>query len=73
MILGNVLGFEDGNRMENDGWGRICNALRGMVSADAYQRWFRASRWLGADGGCATVGVPNEIHQVWIETNFLPN
>lgn len=72
MILGNVLGFEDGNRMENDGWGRICNALRGMVSADAYQRWFRASRWLGADGGCATVGVPNEIHQVWIETNFLP-
>ena len=49
--LEGALGLEEGNHVENDGWETICDALRGMVSADAYQRWFRASRWLGAEGG----------------------
>ncbi len=71
-VFGGGLGLEAANHTDHAGWDNICDALRGMVSADAYQRWFRASQWLGVEGGCATVGVPNEIHQVWIETNFLP-
>jgi chromosomal replication initiator protein len=43
-----------------------------MVSHDAFQRWFRAARWLGVEDDVASIAVPGEIHQVWIETNYLP-
>ncbi len=54
------------------GWEGVCDELRSMVSSDAFQRWFRAARWMGCEDGVATVAVPGEIHQVWIETNYLP-
>jgi chromosomal replication initiator protein len=53
-------------------WDRVCGALRGIVGEDAFQRWFRSATWLGAENAVATVTVPGEIHQVWIETNYLP-
>jgi chromosomal replication initiator protein len=53
-------------------WSGVCGALRGIVGEDAFQRWFRAAEWAGEEGGIATVTVPGEIHQVWIETNYLP-
>ncbi len=53
-------------------WQEICSALSQMVSADAFQRWFRAACWLGVEDDVATMSVPGEIHQVWIETNYLP-
>ncbi len=56
---------------ENE-WERVCERLRGLVSADAFQRWFGAARWLGVEDGVGSLGVPGEIHQVWIETNYLP-
>ena len=56
----------------NDGWDRICDSLRAMVGNDAFLRWFRAAKWLGVEDDVASVAVPGEIHQVWIETNYLP-
>jgi chromosomal replication initiator protein len=53
-------------------WNHVCEALRTMVSADAFQRWFGAAQWLGVEGGVGSLTVPGEIHQVWIETNYLP-
>jgi chromosomal replication initiator protein len=58
--------------LENGGWESVCGALREMVSHDAFQRWFRAARWLGVEDDVGSVSVPGEIHQVWIETNYLP-
>ncbi len=57
---------------ERGGWEQICEALQAMVSRDAFQRWFGAARWLGVEDDIATIAVPGEIHQVWIETNYLP-
>ena len=54
------------------GWEEICLALRQMVSPDAFQRWFGAASWSGVEDGIASLAVPGEIHQVWIETNYLP-
>jgi len=56
----------------DQGWNQVCEALRGMVGADAFQRWFRLATWMGEEDGVAAVAVPGEIHQVWIETNYLP-
>lgn len=53
-------------------WGAACEVLGRLVSKDAYQRWFRTSRLVGVEDSRAVVAVPNEIHQVWIETNYMP-
>ena len=53
-------------------WDSVCHALRAAVGQDAFQRWFRAAHWRGHEDGIAAVAVPGEIHQVWIETNYLP-
>ncbi len=62
----------NGTPEESQSWTGVCDALRGIVGEDAFQRWFRAARWAGVEDGVALVAVPGEIHQVWIETNFLP-
>lgn len=54
------------------GWKEVCETLRGAVGDDAFQRWFRCAGWVGEDDGIGTIHVPGEIHQVWIETNYLP-
>ena len=53
-------------------WKAACEVLGRLVSKDAYQRWFRTSRLIAVEDSRAVVAVPNEIHQVWIETNYLP-
>ena len=53
-------------------WEATCEVLGGLVSKDAYQRWFRASRLVAVEDSKAVVAVPNDIHQVWIETNYMP-
>lgn len=59
-------------RLETGGWNDVCDALQAMVSRDAFLRWFRDARWLGVEDDIASIAVPGEIHQVWIETNYLP-
>lgn len=66
-----VGGFEE-TPVTNGGWETVCESLREMVSNDAFQRWFRAAQWLGVEDDIGTIAVPGEIHQVWIETNYLP-
>ncbi len=58
--------------LESGGWNEVCDALRTMVGNDAFQRWFRAARWLGVEDDVGSISVPGEINQVWIETNYLP-
>lgn len=53
-------------------WEAVCEVLGQLVSRDAFQRWFRAASLIAVEEGVALVGVPNEIHHVWIETNYLP-
>lgn len=57
---------------KRDGWNGVCETLRGIIGDDGFQRWFRAARWAGDEDGIGMVSVPGEIHQVWIETNYLP-
>lgn len=54
------------------GWVEVCESLRVLVSPDAFQRWFGVAIWMGVEDGIGTLAVPGEIHQVWIETNYLP-
>ncbi|WP_052574086.1 chromosomal replication initiator protein DnaA [Haloferula sp. BvORR071] len=53
-------------------WEEVCEALGRLVSKDALQRWFGSSRLVAVEDSRAVVAVPNEIHLVWIETNYMP-
>ncbi|MDP4625386.1 MAG: chromosomal replication initiator protein DnaA [Akkermansiaceae bacterium] len=55
-----------------DEWSEISKLLSKSIGDDAFQRWFGSACWVGVADGQATVTVPGEIHQVWIETNYLP-
>lgn len=53
-------------------WEGISVKLTNSIGADAFQRWFGAAIWAGVENGEGQINVPGEIHQVWIETNYLP-
>jgi chromosomal replication initiator protein len=62
-----------GSSIHDEGsWQKIAAGLSKSIGGDAFQRWFGAASWGGAVNGLGTVIVPGEIHQVWIETNYLP-
>jgi chromosomal replication initiator protein len=52
-------------------WAQISDALRPHVSPDTFQRWFAAVVLIEAQDSHITLRVPNNIYQLWIETNYL--
>ena len=62
----------DGSIHGSDKWPLISKRLVKLIGADAFQRWFGAAAWNGVENGEGGITVPGEIHQVWIETNYLP-
>ncbi len=52
-------------------WKHIAKVIRGEVSTDTFQRWFKAIQMVGADEVQLTLRVPNNIYQLWIETNYM--
>ena len=53
-------------------WESIAAALKPQVNADTYQRWFAAIALMRADEQTMTLRVPNNIYQLWIESNYMP-
>lgn len=51
-------------------WERLSSTIRGRVSADSYARWFGNVSVLAATPETVTLGVPNPIHQFFIESNY---
>lgn len=64
--------MEESPASNGRGWAEVCESLRVLVSPDAFQRWFGGALWMGVEDGIGALAVPGEIHQVWIETNYLP-
>ena len=53
-------------------WHPISEAIRPRVSPDTFQRWFAEIQLTAADEEVLTLCVPNNIYQVWIESNYHP-
>ena len=53
-------------------WMHIADAIRPRVSPDTFQRWFKAIQLIKADETEMVLRVPNNIYQLWIETNYMP-
>ena len=52
-------------------WKHIADEIRPEVSGDTFQRWFKALQLLQANETQITLRVPNNIYQLWIETNYM--
>ena len=53
-------------------WAAISEKLSELVSSDAFDRWFSGVSDVSLTESEFRISVPNDIHQVWIETNFMP-
>jgi|TARA_B110000908_G_scaffold12799_1_gene14895 chromosomal replication initiator protein len=53
-------------------WGKVSTALKELVSGDAYSRWFQSASLTDVNETEAVLAVASDMHQVWIETNYLP-
>jgi chromosomal replication initiator protein len=51
-------------------WMEIAAQIRTEVSADSYDRWFRDIEPVELDEKTLTLRVPNNIYQLWIESNY---
>ncbi len=53
-------------------WSEISAGIRAEVSADTFTRWFKDVQLAALDDRYLTLRVPNNIYQLWIESNYLP-
>jgi chromosomal replication initiator protein len=52
-------------------WADIASTIRAEVSVDTFSRWFGDVEMVALDDRTLTLRVPNSIHQLWIESNYL--
>ncbi len=53
-------------------WSELSETLKTKVSKDTFDRWFGGLVLCNLSDTSLTLAAPNEIHQLWIETNYLP-
>ena len=53
-------------------WEGVSVALKSLVSSDAFSRWFQTAQLVDMSETEAVLAVESDMHQVWIETNYLP-
>ena len=72
-----TLGRSSGEALDKDqvgvaaeGWASIVDALRGTVSRQQFETWFRAMRPVSLAPGRYVFGVPNAFLKSWIESYY---
>ena len=60
-----------GNEQLNSLWQHVSATIRHSVSADAWTRWFSGVTLLEATDKAIRLHVPDSMHQLWIEMNYL--
>ena len=62
----------DGGEQEKDTiWEKVKVKLSEYISGDAFSRWFKNAELVQADEQPGIVGVQSDMHQIWIETNYM--
>jgi chromosomal replication initiator protein len=51
-------------------WERLAAVIRSRVSSDSFERWFSGVSVVAVAENSVTLGVPNPIHQFFIESNY---
>ncbi len=51
-------------------WTEIAATIKAEVNPDTFQRWFKDIELVALTGTELTLRVPNNIYQIWIESNY---
>lgn len=52
-------------------WEKVTAKLSEYISEDAFSRWFKNAELIEVEGKKGLVGVHSDMHQIWIETNYM--
>lgn len=52
-------------------WNLVQAKLAEYISRDAFARWFKNAELIDPDGKPGVVAVQSDMHQIWIETNYM--
>lgn len=52
-------------------WDQVKAKLSEYISDDAFSRWFKNAELVAPDETPGVVGVQSDMHQIWIETNYM--
>src|SRR4051812_19552551 len=52
-------------------WQKLSLALKPEVSADTFKRWFSSVELIQVSDDTLSFRVPNNIYQLWIESNYM--
>ncbi|MEA3188123.1 MAG: chromosomal replication initiator protein [Chthoniobacter sp.] len=52
-------------------WERISEVIAAGAGKETFERWFQSIELVAADETQLTLRVPNNIYQLWIESNYL--
>jgi chromosomal replication initiator protein len=61
----------EANKSAGETWEKIRSKLSEYISDDAFSRWFKNADLINADEQDGIVGVQSDMHQIWIETNYM--
>lgn len=64
-------GDNDGSNDSAEIWAKVREKLSEYISGDAFSRWFKNAELVNADEQDGIVGVQSDMHQIWIETNYM--
>ena len=53
-------------------WKKVSKLIKELVSSDAFHRWFETAQLTYINETEVVLTVESDMHQVWIETNYLP-
>jgi len=53
-------------------WGEACKQLKGILSADIYDRWIAVIRCQEISEGNIHLAVANDFYKDWLEENYFP-
>lgn len=59
--------------MEKNTWESIKEQLHTRLPAEAFQNWFARTQFVGLEGNCLRVAVPDEVTKVWLESEYSSN
>jgi chromosomal replication initiator protein len=70
--MGSTDSHEDDQTVDEELWRKFLSALEEHVGTPKFSTWFESLRYLGAEGACLRIQVPNRFHREWLSEHYLP-
>lgn len=70
--MGSTNSHEDDQTVDEALWPKFLSALEDDIGTTKFSTWFESLTYLGAEGTCLRIQVPNRFHREWLSEHYLP-